>query len=611
MQSVMAKKKIKRTNTARKNANNVEKQKIEYICLSSLKTRGWTPTLISTLLPEPKLVKNPHYSSASEMKLWDKSVVIAAESSPEFVEHKEKRQVREQKAADVKNVLISSLLSTIDVNDPAKNYPFALQLNRHFVICVGGTNTGKTYRGIEALKKADNGIYLAPLRLLAMEVQDTLLSAGVLCSMITGEEENVIPGSTVLSATVEMLDTEKIYDVGVIDECQMIEDKERGGSWTRAILGLAAEKIYLCMSENALDICIRLIRLCGDTYEVVRCERKTPLEFVGTIGVKDLRPGDALILFSRKGVLNYASDMNSLKLYTSVIYGALPYKSRKQQVEQYVRGETPYVVSTDAIGMGLNLPIRRIVFAEDHKFDGESRRGLYVSEVLQIAGRAGRYGMYDKGEVAVLKEGEANEDRIRTAMRALPKEITKVKIPFPEEFIKASTEKVSKLVEIWKSVEYPEWCVQQDVTVLIDRLRWLEKTFPAADRELIYKFATVAFDESNERLMDIWQQYCVEYFAGEDVVLVCGGVSNFLENNELSYKQLDLYYGFCKAAKIPVDNEMIVSKKEEISKQITKLLADERKSAKKRTCAYCGHPIPFSRFTICESCYRSSRYDRW
>ena len=67
-------------------------------------------------------------------------------------------------------------------------------------------------------------------------------------------------------------------------------------------------------------------------------------------------------------------------------------------------GKTRIVVSTDAIGMGLNLPIRRIIFMETEKFDGVERRTLRPEEIKQIAGRAGRLGMYHKGYVGATQD---------------------------------------------------------------------------------------------------------------------------------------------------------------------------------------------------------------
>ena len=187
-------------------------------------------------------------------------------------------------------------------------------MDRHFIINVGETNTGKTYTALQALKTAEDGIYLSPLRLLAMEVQDTLLEDGCICSMSTGEEEDIIPFSTVMSSTVEKLDIGHKHDIGVVDECQMIFDADRGGAWTRAILGMQADTIYLCMSPDALKICVTLINMCGDTYEIHECTRMTPLTFQNKpVNIETLEKGDAIILYSRREVLEYATALEKYR----------------------------------------------------------------------------------------------------------------------------------------------------------------------------------------------------------------------------------------------------------------------------------------------------------
>lgn len=118
-----------------------------------------------------------------------------------------------------------------------------------------------------------------------------------------------------------------------------------------------------------------------------------------TVDYTDVQPGDALITFSKVGVLSVAEDLRQRGKEPAIIYGALPYSTRRKQMEGFLRGDMQYVVSTDAIGMGLNLPIRRILFMDTQKFDGVERRDLRPEEIQQIAGRAGRYGMYDRGYV--------------------------------------------------------------------------------------------------------------------------------------------------------------------------------------------------------------------
>jgi thymidine kinase len=146
-------------------------------------------------------------------------------------------------------------------------------MKRKFVIHLGLTNTGKTYHALNALKEAKSGAYLSPLRLLALEVQERLMQENVLCSMITGEEEDIIPGARHVSSTVEKADYEQIYDIVVIDECQLIQDESRGCYWTKSILGMKAAVIHLCAAPEAEDILVRIIKDCNEDYDIIRHER--------------------------------------------------------------------------------------------------------------------------------------------------------------------------------------------------------------------------------------------------------------------------------------------------------------------------------------------------
>ncbi|MCR4804343.1 MAG: hypothetical protein K5981_01640, partial [Clostridia bacterium] len=271
------------------------------------------------------------------------------------------------------------LLLSLEAKD---EYPDARAMKRHFVLHIGGTNTGKTYEGFRCLRQARTGVYLAPLRLLAVEAQETLLDAGLDCSLTTGEEEDVREGDTHVAATAEKLDLKARYDVAVIDECQMIEDPQRGYAWTRAILGVQAPEVHLCAAPQAKDILIRLIRSCGDSFEVKIHKRRTPLFCMNrTVDLEHIQPGDALIAFSKVEVLSVAEELRRSGKDPAIIYGALPYAARRMQMEDFLAGETQYIVATDAIGMGLNLPIRRILFLDTEKFDGVERRELKPAEI--------------------------------------------------------------------------------------------------------------------------------------------------------------------------------------------------------------------------------------
>ncbi len=209
-------------------------------------------------------------------------------------------------------------------------FPRARTLKRHFILHVGPTNSGKTYDAVLACAQAQRGMYLAPLRLLAMEIAEKLNSQDVPCNMITGEEEQILPGAQHVASTVEMMDF-SWYDVAVIDECQMIDDRDRGWAWTQAILGVTAGVVHACMAPEAEALIIKLIKECGDTWEVVRHERATPLRMdeEDFVFPYDVREGDALVVFSRRSVLQAASVLEDDGLSVSVIYGALPYEARR------------------------------------------------------------------------------------------------------------------------------------------------------------------------------------------------------------------------------------------------------------------------------------------
>ena len=68
-------------------------------------------------------------------------------------------------------------------------YPLARSMNRKLEFYVGPTNSGKTYNAMKKLKEANSGLYLAPLRLLALEGYEDLKESNIDASLITGEEQ--------------------------------------------------------------------------------------------------------------------------------------------------------------------------------------------------------------------------------------------------------------------------------------------------------------------------------------------------------------------------------------------------------------------------------------
>ena len=153
---------------------------------------------------------------------------------------------------------------------PEMEFAEVREMHRHFILHIGPTNSGKTFRSLERLKLARRGVYLGPLRLLALEVYEQMNKYEVPCTMRTGQECIEEDGSRVTASTIEMADFDENYDIAVIDEAQMVTDPDRGHSWTKAILGIRAGEIHICMSPAAEQAIIHLIELCGDDYEVER-----------------------------------------------------------------------------------------------------------------------------------------------------------------------------------------------------------------------------------------------------------------------------------------------------------------------------------------------------
>lgn len=485
-------------------------------------------------------------------------------------------------------------------------YPKARAKKRCFILHVGQTNTGKTYEAVQDMMQSESGIYLAPLRLLALETQERLLDNGVECSMLTGEEEDIHYGSSHMSSTVEMLDTTVQYDVCVIDEAQMIADTQRGWAWTRAIIGCLAERIHVCMSEDALQIVKRIIERCGDSYTVVEHERNTPLVFEDTRFEypASIRKHDALITFSRRSVLQTAAELEEKGYRPSVIYGALPYSVRREEMRKFNYGETDIIIATDAIGMGINLPIERIIFLQDTKYDGKTRRSLNVQEVKQIAGRAGRKGIYDTGYVNSLY----NERHINKLLNTPYEKIKKACIQVPETLLTLDIP-LSVILEKWIQVKEDGIFFKRDCKDAYKKAVYLETYCRNMTKEEMWSLICIPVD-SEDSIYSVWKNLCSVYYENRDVRdilsydLTPGNRLDILEHN---YKVLDLYYAFAKRTGRNKDDnefmEMIAREKEQCSMDIIEVLKNNKKENLKR-CTSCGKILPaIYPYRKCEKCH--------
>ncbi len=304
-------------------------------------------------------------------------------------------------------------------------YPLARSLNRKLEFYVGPTNSGKTYNAMQKLKEANSGLYLAPLRLLALEGYEDLKASNIDVSLITGEEQMLNEDAAHVCSTIEMIDFDLDVDVAVIDEIQMLNDVDRGWAWVNAIIGCPAKRVIMTGSVNALEAVKKIAEYLEEELVVVKHQRKTPLEVLPKYtSLDNLHTGTALIAFSRADVLRLKQKL-SKKYKVSVIYGNLSPEVRRDEARKFREKETQILVATDAIAMGLNLPIKTILFTNDTKFDGISKRKINVNEIVQIAGRAGRYGHFEAGFL-----GATRRDILAHVAEEFKKPIKTIKPPF-------------------------------------------------------------------------------------------------------------------------------------------------------------------------------------
>ncbi|KAL2354382.1 ATP-dependent RNA helicase SUV3 mitochondrial precursor, partial [Cryomyces antarcticus] len=289
-----------------------------------------------------------------------------------------------------------------DLRYPAEWFPATRRMHRTIHLHVGPTNSGKTYHALKRLEEADSGVYAGPLRLLAHEVYTRMNAKGKRCTLVTGEErripdENADFTTGLSSCTVEMVPLNRIVDVAVIDEIQMINNPERGWAWTQALLGVRATELHLCGEDRTVPLIRELAAAVGDKLEIHRYERLSPLKMMRESldgDLKKLRKGDCVVSFSVMGIHALRKEIErTTGRKVAIVYGSLPPETRAQQARLFndPDNEYDYLVASDAIGMGLNLSIKRIIFETSQRFNGYERQTLKVADIKQIAGRAGRY----------------------------------------------------------------------------------------------------------------------------------------------------------------------------------------------------------------------------
>ncbi|MFW7378732.1 MAG: helicase-related protein [Oligoflexus sp.] len=554
---------------------------------------------------------------------------------------KERRAERKQQKAAAKrqkNALEMALIKALRENREFSDYKdvflAARQKRRKLVAYLGPTNSGKTHAAMEALAKADSGTYLGPLRLMALENYDRLREKDIPAGLLTGEERIDLDTATHICQTIETADFTSQYEVAVIDEIQLLTDKDRGGYWLNAIIGIAADTVYLCGAPIVENILRDLAELTGDDIEIIYTERKSPLVFAEKCEdpKKMSEPGTAFIAFSRKNVLLWKDLLEASGAKVSVVYGALSPEVRKEQSRRFREGETDYLVATDAVGMGLNLPIQKIIFTEVEKFDGQNFRGLLPQEVKQIGGRAGRYGIaMEEGVISsyVQKELHFLKQRFHTGenelglndvhMKPTSAHIKKICESFDNYSLELAFRKFKKIGHEIFSVDISD--EQLLIAEKMDRIFGCELD----SLHTRWFFAIAPSDPKNDDAFNFFLDLAVQYkqvLAKRKLTVDLDIVKNprvRLDYAETQRKCLTLYLWFAnKKPDIFHHKERAQELAAFYDDLINNLLAKNNKNMKRKKGNFAGLSLsfctsckammpPFSAFSLCRDCYRSER----
>ena len=255
---------------------------------------------------------------------------------------------------------------------------------------LGPTNTGKTYFAIERMLAHPTGMIGLPLRLLAREVYQRCVERvgeGAV-ALVTGEERIVPPKPRFWVCTVEAMPMDIRVDCVAIDEIQTAIDFDRGHVFTDRILNARGSMETLLLGAATMA---PIIKKLLPHAEIIDRPRFSQLTYAGSKKISRQPARSAIVAFSAKQVYAIAELIRRERGGAAVVMGALSPRTRNAQVELYQNGDVDFLVATDAIGMGLNLDIHHVAFADDSKFDGRMTRDLTPAEIGQIAGRAGRH----------------------------------------------------------------------------------------------------------------------------------------------------------------------------------------------------------------------------
>ena len=579
-----------------------------------IKVRAFCEDLLKEEAINSDLIGDHEYSrffSQMNLDLWKNKKNIRREF------FKVVRSIFLLKRKDISSTIIQDHLGQFWEHSKARSF------ERHITYHLGPTNSGKTYYAIKALKEVEKGCYLAPLRLLASEQYDNLNSDGHATTLLTGEEVIETEGASHIASTIEMARINDTFDCCVIDEIQMIHDSQRGWAWTRALVNMCSHDIHLCGDASALELVKEITELTKDRLEVKEYTRLTKLNVEETpITLGELEKGDALIVFSRKNALKYKADLEKLGFKVSIVYGRLSPEVRREQARKFDQEETDIIVSTDAISMGMNLPIRRIVFSTLSKFINSQERIITDSEIKQIAGRAGRYKRYPTGFVTCLTRVDGGISKIRKAINSDIIQSLKAMVgPDLDIFSQVNDAlmshqlqalDLSEFLRLYNTMEfkYPFYCVDLaemiQVAEMVEEVNKDHKSLSSAE---IFGFSCAPVNLGLVDHVLYFQQMVEQYVKSEKIRNeMIDYKSDNIDYLETSIKCMELYQWLSRhfdGKNFEFDENLLGDNKSSAVEKLNHLLSEKIV----RSCSSCGSKLEDSfQFNICETCFKKRRF---
>ncbi len=543
------------------------------------------------------------YTNILTAKIAELRQKKAAEAEELRLRLEAEREAERARRAELREKLIAAF--------PAWQHEYRNE--QHISLHIGPPNSGKTHDALQALIESGSGWYLAPLRLLAFEIFDRLNQQGVYCNLLTGEEHIPIPGATITAATIEMFNPLESGECVVIDEAQMLADPDRGWAWTQALMQARSPEIHVIGPATSQGLIESLANAAAIPYTVYSHERLMPIALADQPWeMKTLPNQTILVAFSRTMVLHLKTELELMKRRVSVVYGNLPPEVRRKQADRFANGETEICIATDAVGMGLNLPADHVCFYEVEKFDGKQVRFLHPTEIQQIGGRAGRFGLSKGGTVGAISHRALKY--VRKSFQTEPEILTHARVAPSVEDLELIPGSLAQRLIQWSQLQsIPE--TLRDRVKTADLSERIELARMLTDEEVDYLGLDGAVRLTNaptrKASRGYWRECATAILNNRPMPLPPQPPPQILTSHDLEHIEMcvscaDIYLWLSQRqefASCAPDADKIRTLRGKWSTYIDMALLQRIDTA--RRCSKCGKPLsPRYRYSVCESCYQ-------